>query len=171
MTAVVKIDAKKYGRLLAKALPVAVQTEAQNERMLAEIWKLMSKDSLTPEEQALLVLMSELVERFEERQYRIEPAPPHEVLKMLMEDRGLRQKDLLHIFKSSGISSEVTRGKRAISKSQALHLGDFFHVSPELFLWGPKEATVRTRAPRAKRKPEARGKGAPARRASELPHR
>jgi HTH-type transcriptional regulator/antitoxin HigA len=92
MAAVAKIDTKKYGRLLAQALPVAVETEAQDERMLAEIWKLMCNESLTPEEQALLVLMSELVERFEERQYHIEPAPPHEILKMLMEDRGLRQR-------------------------------------------------------------------------------
>src|SRR5262249_9116806 len=107
MTVAVNIDTKKYGRLLAKTLPVAVQTEAQNERMLAEIWKLMIKKSLTPEEEALLVLMSELVERFEERHYHIDPAPPHEILKMLMEDRGLRQRDLLHIFKSSGIASEV----------------------------------------------------------------
>ncbi|HEY6333081.1 MAG TPA: hypothetical protein VI756_27405 [Blastocatellia bacterium] len=138
MTAVADIDAKKYGQLLARTLPIAIRTEAENERMLAEIWKLMSKDeeALSPEEGALLVLMSELVEKFEEEHYAIEPPPPHEILKMLMEDRGLKQRDLIPVFGSIGVTSEVVGGKRAISKAQALLLGRFFELSPDLFVFG-----------------------------------
>jgi HTH-type transcriptional regulator / antitoxin HigA len=46
----------------------------------------------------------------------------------------LKQKDLVPLFGSQGIASEVLNGKRSISKSQAKALGDFFHVSPALFL-------------------------------------
>jgi HTH-type transcriptional regulator / antitoxin HigA len=140
MIAAAKINPKKYGKLLAETLPTVIETEEENERMLTEIHKLMLKgDGLSPEEEALLELMSKLVEGFEEELYPIEPAPPHEVLRMLMEDRGVRQRDLLNIFGSSGIASEVVNGKRSISKAQALALGKFFNVSAELFLWGMQE--------------------------------
>ena len=104
--------------------------------MLAEVSRLMSKgeNKLTPEEHVLLELLTTLIERFEDEHYPIAEAPGYEVLKFLMEDRGLRQRDLLHIFGSRGIASEVVNGKRAISKTQAKKLGDFFHVAPDLFI-------------------------------------
>jgi HTH-type transcriptional regulator/antitoxin HigA len=138
MTAVVdpKLDSQKYGRLLAKTLPRAIKTEKENERMLAEVDKLMSKGegNLTLEESELLELLFTLIENFEEEHYPIPEAPAHEVLRMLMEDRSLRQRDLLPVFGSRGIVSEVINGKRGISKKQAKALGEFFHVNPALFL-------------------------------------
>ena len=130
------VDRKKYGRLLARALPVVIETEEENERMLAEVARLMRKgeENLSPEELALLELMSVLIENFEDEHYPIEEAPPYEVLQSLMEDRGLRQKDIVHIFGSSGITSEVVRGKRGISKSQAKALGEYFHLPADVFI-------------------------------------
>jgi antitoxin component HigA of HigAB toxin-antitoxin module len=62
---------QKYQCLLAKVLPAPIKTEAENERMLAEVWKLMRKGEavLTPEEFQLLELMSILIEEFEDQQY------------------------------------------------------------------------------------------------------
>src|SRR5438105_6074304 len=126
MITAVKLDPGKYGVLLARVLPTVVETEEEKERMLTEINSLMLKgDDLSPEEEALLELMSKLVETFEKEHYPIEPAPPHEILLTLMEGRGLRQRDLLGIFGSSGIASEVINGKRSISKAHALALGGF----------------------------------------------
>jgi HTH-type transcriptional regulator / antitoxin HigA len=41
---------------------------------------------------------------------------------------------LLRLFGARGRVSEVVNGKRAISKAQAKALGEFFKVSPELFI-------------------------------------
>lgn len=130
------LDERKYGRLLAKALPVAIKTEAENERMLAEISRLMAKgeENITPEESTLMEMMAILVENFEREHYKIPDATPHEMLRFFMEQREIRQADLLDIFGSSGIASEVVNGKRAISKAQAKSLADFFGVSAELFI-------------------------------------
>jgi hypothetical protein len=46
----------------------------------------------------------------------------------------LSQADLVSIFGSRGRVSGVIHGKRAISKAQAKALGEFFKVSPELFI-------------------------------------
>jgi HTH-type transcriptional regulator/antitoxin HigA len=51
-----------------------------------------------------------------------------------MLERGLKPKDMLDVFGSKEITSEVINGKRSISKAQAKALGEFFHVSPALFL-------------------------------------
>jgi HTH-type transcriptional regulator/antitoxin HigA len=130
------VDRRKYGRLLAEVQPRPTATEEENDQMLVEVNRLMSKgeDKLSPEEHVLLELLTTLIERFEDEHYPIAKAPGHEVLNFLMEDRGLRQRDLLHIFGSRGIASEVVNGKRSISKTQAKKLGNFFHVAPDLFI-------------------------------------
>ena len=51
-----------------------------------------------------------------------------------MRENDLKQSDLLHVFGSSGIASEVVNGKRSISKAQAKKLAEFFKVSVEMFI-------------------------------------
>ena len=132
------IDYQKYAQLLVGSLPAVIETEQDKQHVLSEIDKLMQRGEgiLSPEEEKLLILMAKLVQVYESERYSIKKTPPHIILQELMEARGLRQRDLLHIFRSRGIASEVVSGQRAISKRQARSLGGFFHVSPELFLWG-----------------------------------
>ncbi len=93
----------------------------------------MSRE-LSPEEEKLFDLLVKLIEDFEDRHYPMGESSPAGMLKFLMEQRGLRQRDIVHLFGSSGVASEVINDKRAISKNQAKSLAEFFHVSPELFI-------------------------------------
>jgi HTH-type transcriptional regulator / antitoxin HigA len=131
--AAVKFDKAKYRKLVADALPAVVETEAENERLLAIVEPMMRR-KLTPEEAKLFTLLVKLIEDFEERHYPMGQSSPLETLQFLMEQRGLRQRDIAHLLGSSGVASEVVNGKRAISKKQAKALGEFFSVSPELFI-------------------------------------
>ena len=116
-------------------MPVVIQTEEENERLLAEVEKLMAKgEDLSPEEDALLRLMATLIQDFEEKFYQPGQATPLEVLRHLMEARDLKQSDLLEVFGSKGIASEVINGKRSISKTHAKALAKFFGVSVDLFI-------------------------------------
>lgn len=130
-----EIDPQKYGKLLAKVRPAVIRTEAENNRMLILVEQLMAKgDRLTPEEGELVKLLGKLITDFEEKFYHLDEAEPHEVLRELMDARGLKQTDLAQLFGSKGRASEVINGKRAISKAQAKALAEFFHVSAELFI-------------------------------------
>jgi HTH-type transcriptional regulator/antitoxin HigA len=51
-----------------------------------------------------------------------------------MEDRGLRQRDMIPIFGSSSVVSDVITGKREISKQHARRLAEFFSVPVSLFI-------------------------------------
>jgi HTH-type transcriptional regulator/antitoxin HigA len=106
----VAIDPVRYKRLLSRAMPRVIETEEENDRMLAEVELLMVKgENLSPEEDALLRLMATLIQDFEESFYKPEEATPLEVLHHLMD-------------------------ARSISKAQAKALAHFFGVSPELFI-------------------------------------
>ena len=131
-----RINPRKYARLLVTTLPMAIETEEENERMLALVARLMSKgeENLSSEELRLLKLLAILIEDYEARAYAVPEATPHQMLRFFMEQRGLRQRDLLPVFGSRSVASDVVNAKRGISKAQARALGVFFHVSPEVFL-------------------------------------
>src|SRR5438132_1426894 len=129
------IDKRKYARVLAKVLPRVIATSHEHERMLAEVENLMDRgDRRSAEEDAALELMVRLIKDYEEERHPLPNPSPHEMLEYLMEKRGLRQADLVPIFKSRGYVSDVINGKRAISKTHAKQLAVFFEVSADLFL-------------------------------------
>lgn len=117
------------------ALPQVIENDDDLDKAEEIVDRLLSKgENLSPEEEKLLDLISDLIEKYENEHYPMPEAAPNEILKFLMEDRELKQKDLVHIFGSTGITSEVVNGKRSISKAQAKKLAEFFKVSVELFI-------------------------------------
>jgi len=135
MKAVRRIDSTRYKRLLSQTMPVVIESEEENERMLSVVEKLMDKgEDLSPEEEKLLKLFAKLIEDFEQRYYHPKEAEPLEVLQHLMEARGVKQNHLWEVFGSKGVASEVLNGKRGISKTQARALAHYFHVSADLFI-------------------------------------
>ena len=133
--AIATIDEAAYGKLLARVLPRVIETEAENERMIAELEKFDRRgSSLTPEEEKLAQLMTVLIKQFEAAHYPLGHSKPVEALRVLMEDRGLRQRDLIPIFGSSSVVSDVLSEKRSISKAHARKLAEFFHVPGGLFI-------------------------------------
>jgi len=131
-----RLDAAKYGRLLAETLPAVITTEAEYDRVVALMDKLavIPEDKITLEQERLLDLLTLLVEKYDEEHYQIPDAAPHEVIQYLMQERGLRNKDLESALGSRGVTSEVISGKRKPSKAQIKNLAEFFSVSPELFI-------------------------------------
>jgi HTH-type transcriptional regulator/antitoxin HigA len=130
-----KIDPVRYRRLLSRTMPVVIETEDENFRMLAIVEKLMKKgEDLSAEEEKLLKLLVKLIEDFEQRYYQPEEAEPLEVLHHLMEARGTKPSQLWEVFGSKGITSEVLNGKRAISKTHARALANYFHVPADVFI-------------------------------------
>jgi len=130
------IDLTRYGHLLAKTAPMVIKTHADHQRMLAVVDKLMRKgeDKLTPEEDALLELLVDLIHDFEEERYPIPKSQPHEMLSYLLDQKGLMPKDLWAVLGSKSRVSEILSGKRSISKEQARKLATFFRVSVALFI-------------------------------------
>lgn len=131
-----RLDARKYGQLLADILPAVITSDAEYDRLVAVMNKLavIPEDRISPEQERLLEMITLLVEKYDEEQYPIPDAPPHEVIQFLMQDRGLRNRDLEPVLGSRGVTSEVIRGKRKPSHTQIKKLAEFFKISPEVFI-------------------------------------
>ena len=132
----------EYAALLARTLPAVIHSEKENERCIALLETLDHKEDrkgdrkaekLTAAERRLAELLTVLIEDFEEQTYALKPARPVEVLRELIESNGLKQKDLLDIFSTPSIASEVLREKRALTVEHIRKLSRRFHVSPEVF--------------------------------------
>jgi len=124
----------EYAALLARSLPAVIHSEKENERCIAMLETLDHKaEKLTAAERRLAELLTVLIEDFEEEAYALKPARPVEVLRELIESNGLKQKDLLDIFITPSIASEVLREKRSLTVEHIRKLSRRFHVSPEAF--------------------------------------
>ena len=124
----------EYEALLRKVPPKVIRTEKENEaytEILCELDKRSAK--LTAAEKELAELLTLLVEDFEEKHYKLPKGKPLDVVRFLMEQHDLRQKDLADVFGTPSIVSEVLNGKRELNKEQIARLSARFHVSPELF--------------------------------------
>lgn len=131
------VDPRRYGRLLARTVPRVITTDEENERAAGIVESLLEKGerNMTPEEDALLDLLTSLIRTYEERASPPrEKSKPHEMVSFLLEQRGLAPKDLWPVIGSKGRVSEILAGKRSISKDQAKKLAEFFHIRADLFL-------------------------------------
>ena len=114
-----------------------ITTETEHERALSEVESLLEKGErhMTPEEDALLDLLTNLIRDYEAEAYpRREKSSPQEMVAFLLEQRGLAPKDLWPVIGSKGRVSEILAGSRSISKEQAKKLGGFFGVRADLFI-------------------------------------
>ncbi len=135
------INHKNYLKLLdeVKLIPKVIETEAEYKLNLAVAERLIAKkNNRSPEETTLFRLLVKLIEDYEERKYDLKEwqnLPPHEILQHLLEVSNTRQTDLVGIISpSKGLISSIVNGKRAISKEQAKKLGEYFKISPSLFI-------------------------------------
>lgn len=82
----------------------------------------------------LLEIVGDLIAAYEVRHFPISDAPPRDVLRLLMEQNNLQQKDLAGELGSQSVVSEILNEKREINARQAKALATRFAVSPGTFL-------------------------------------
>jgi HTH-type transcriptional regulator / antitoxin HigA len=122
---------EKYA--LEVSSPAPITSQRQHEEYLSVLDKLANEDDPTNEEEKYAEVLMTLIEAYEEGHHSIPDASPVEVLRALMDANDLRQKDLVPIFGSESIVSEVLHRKRDLNKTHIERLSRRFHVSPAVF--------------------------------------
>ncbi len=113
-----------------------IKTEEENERALEIVFRLMKRreNALSPDDERLLNHLVPLIEDFEEKAYPMGETTPQFALQELMREHELKQTDMLDIFGSQGVVSQVINGKREISKAQARRLAERLRLSVDIFI-------------------------------------
>jgi HTH-type transcriptional regulator / antitoxin HigA len=137
--------ATEYRQLLTKYAPQPIRSQKAYERALAQLEKLM-----VPRPNAarslLIEMLSTLIEKYESREYPTPEVAPADMLAKLLETKGVKPAD---VTKATGIPiatlSNALARRRGISKQNAFKLGEYFGLSPIVFLGGQsqKKAAVR----------------------------
>lgn len=128
------MNTKTYAQLLSETLPGVIDSNEEYRRT-EEVFARLFKKNRSPEEDKLFELLANLMEDYEEKNLPIlEKSTPLETLKFLMEENDLKQTDLVDVFATQSIVSEVLSGKRKINIKQAKKLADRFNVAAEIFI-------------------------------------
>src|SRR5260370_27723898 len=118
--------------LFASRYHTAIRTEKENEAYTEILYDLDRRSkSLSQAGKDLADLLTLLIEDFEEKRCQLPSSKPLDVLRFLMEQHGLLQKDLTDIFRTPSIVSEVFSGKRELNEDHIRRLASRFRVSPE----------------------------------------
>lgn len=134
MSTTVEIKDSAYAKLLAKTLPRPIHTETEHARLTGTLLRLDEREDLSPEEEALAEVLTLLIEDYEQKYHPLPRVSPNESLVALMEERGLKHKDIWPVLGNKGAATEVLSGRRSISKAQAKRLAEFFNVPIDLFI-------------------------------------
>jgi HTH-type transcriptional regulator / antitoxin HigA len=125
--------ASSYAALLVETHPEVIRDDKQNQAYVRRLEALTGKKTLTRAEEKLVDLLVVLIEDFERKSDPVADAAPVQVLRHLMEAHRLRQKDLVGIFGTESIVSEILNGKRELTKEHIKRLSARFGVSPAVF--------------------------------------
>lgn len=124
---------KTYIDLLQAFPPRPIKSEKELLATQKVVDALIDHAPLTPDEEDYLNVLGALVYEYEET---LEPIPDIygvELLKVLMSERGLLQKDLVPIFKTESIASAILNKQRQLTTRHIRELAEFFHISPAAF--------------------------------------
>jgi HTH-type transcriptional regulator / antitoxin HigA len=124
-----------YASLLTQYPPKIIRSEAENEHFTTILEQLDARfEQLSPAEKELADLLTLLIEDFESKHYDLPKAAPLEVIRFLMDQHSLKQKDLLDIFGNASVTSEVLSGKRDLSKDHIRKLANRFSIPADMLL-------------------------------------
>ncbi len=126
-------ESHSYVDLLIAFPPRTIKSEEELNATQEVIDGLIDKGDLTSDERDYLNLLGTLVYEYEEEHYPMPDIHGVELLKVLLVDRGLRQKDLIPVFKTESVVSSVLTGQRKLTASHIQKLAEFFHLSPAVF--------------------------------------
>lgn len=124
-----------YPKLLQTYQPRPISNEGQYALMVSQLNQLLDLAKPTPEEEDMLHLLGTLIADYEAREYPDEQFELRgvDLIKDLMVQKRLKQKDLVQIFKTKSIVSAVLAGKRKLTANHINQLAEFFRLPHSLF--------------------------------------
>lgn len=126
-------DSHTYVEMLTTFPPRPIKSVIECDKLQDVIDQLLDERQLSEEQQDYLNLLGLLMEDYEAKNFPVSDIYGVDLLKILIADRGLKQKDLVPIFKTESIVSAVLNGQRNLTIEHIEKLADFFHLSPAVF--------------------------------------
>ncbi len=124
---------------LVRSFPLRpLRSEDELDRAMKIMDELLSRGDLDSDRQDYLDVLSDLVERYEDKVHSIPAATDAQVLQHLIEARGVRQVELAQATSiAESTISAVLSGARKLTREQIERLAAHFGISPAAFMESP----------------------------------
>lgn len=109
-----------------------LKTEAQYQRAVKRAMHIFEAREGTVDGDELALLLV-LIKDYEDRHITIPELDSIDVIKLKMEESGMKAKDLEPLICSKGHVSSILSGQRQITLQMARRLREYFQLPPELF--------------------------------------
>ena len=109
-----------------------LKTEAAYQKAVKRAIAIFQAKEGTPEANELALLLV-LVKDYEDKHIRLPEVNPLEIIKLKMQERGMKAKDLEPLIGSKGHVSSILSGRREITLKIAQRLKDYFQLPAEIF--------------------------------------
>jgi HTH-type transcriptional regulator/antitoxin HigA len=119
--------------MIRQGAPHVIHSDEELAEYTAALFDLTAKSDPTPEEEEAIELLTLLVDRYETQRYPLPDVEPAEMLRFLLDQNGLSQRDVATELGSESTVSLVLSGKRPLNRDHIARLSDRFHVSPAVF--------------------------------------
>jgi HTH-type transcriptional regulator / antitoxin HigA len=129
---------EKYVDLVNEFPPRLIESEADFIAVQQVVDTLLDAGQLSAEQRKYLNLLGMIIHEYEERTVDVPDIHGVELLNVLIEEWGLKQKELVPIFKTESIASAIINGHRQLTVEHIEKLSEFFHVSPAVFFPQPR---------------------------------
>jgi len=110
-----------------------IKTENEYDIAMERTFDIFNAEPGSPEDEELSLLLV-LVKDYEDKHFQLPEIDPIEVIKLKMEERGLKAKDLEPILGSKGHVSSILSGRRELTLHTAKRLKQFFRLPAEIFM-------------------------------------
>ena len=120
--------------MIAQGAPRVIHTDAELEMYTDALFRLTALESPSASEVEAIELLTLLVERYEQEHYSIPAADPVAVVRFLLEQQSLTQRDLIPQFGSESAVSMFMTGQRKLTIDQVRKLSTRFKLPADVFI-------------------------------------
>ncbi len=120
--------------MIAHGAPRVIHNDAELEAYTEALFQLTALENPSAAEAEAIELLTLLVERYEREHYPIPAADPVAVVRFLIEQQHLTQRDLIPQFGSESAVSMFLAGQRKLTLAQVRKLSARFNLPADLLI-------------------------------------
>jgi HTH-type transcriptional regulator/antitoxin HigA len=120
--------------MIAHGAPHVIHNDAELEIYTEALFRLTALENPSSSEIEAIELLTLLVERYEQDHYSVPQADPVSVVRFLIEQQNLTQRDLIPQFGSESAVSMFMTGQRNLNLEQVRRLSARFKLPADVFI-------------------------------------
>ncbi|MBZ5665906.1 MAG: hypothetical protein LAO30_14995 [Acidobacteriia bacterium] len=120
--------------MIARGAPHVIHNDAELEAYADALFQLTALENPSHSQVEAIELLTLLVERYEQEHYSIPATDPASVVRFLIEQQNLTQRDLIPQFGSESAVSMFLSGQRNLTIEQVRKLSTRFKLPTDLFI-------------------------------------